>query len=104
MVEPEGRPHHSSPGYRLIRRWGRLPSWSSIAPTRTAWLRPGERPVSFRAGQAERALIAGVGKPAALVLLLVPAAAIVVDAWLIRGWADANWLSDGAEPVQDPFE
>jgi hypothetical protein len=38
------------------------------------------------------------------VLLLVPAAAIVVDAWLIRGWADANWLSDGAEPVQDPFE
>jgi hypothetical protein len=45
-----------------------------------------------------------VGKPAALVLLLVPAAAGAVDAWLIRGWAAANWLSDGAEPVQDPFE
>jgi hypothetical protein len=103
MAEPRGDRTTPSPGYRLIRRG--VACQAGIGRSELPRLRLGESPGrSFRAGQAERALIAGVGKPAALALLLVPAAAGAVDAWLIRGWAAANWLSDGAEPVLDPFE
>jgi hypothetical protein len=86
MVASEADRTTPSPGYSLIRRWVAFQAGQVLRRPKLARLRLGGSPgSSFQAGQAERALFAGVGKPGAPVLLLVSAAAGALDAWLVRG-------------------
>jgi hypothetical protein len=66
MAAPRGRPRHSFTWVQTDPTMGSLAKQVSCR-SELARLRPGESPGgNVRADQAERALIAGVGKPAGL--------------------------------------